>query len=94
MKRKIIILGMVMSGLTSGQDNLTQIKYDINGNDERVYKISQDNYDKYKKVFGGPEIDELGIKENNMFIENYLECKKEKCLDFDIITYKEVLYNY
>ena len=89
-----MILGMVMSGLTSGQDNLTQVKYDTNGNDERVYKISQDNYDKYKKVFGGPEIDELGTKENNMFLEDYLECKKEECLDFDIITYKEVLYNY
>ena len=44
-----MILGMVMSGLTSGQDNLTQVKYDTNGNDERVYKISQDNYDKYKR---------------------------------------------
>ena len=94
MKRKFLILGIVMSGLTCAQDNSTKAKYDVNGTDLRAYKISQDNYDKWRKIYGGPDIRYIGAKENNSILEAYLKCKEEKCLDFDVITYKEVLFNY
>ena len=61
MKRKFLILGIVMSGLT----------------------CAQDNYDKWRKIYGGPDIRYVGAKENNSILEAYLKCKKEKCLEFD-----------
>lgn len=48
--------------------------YDAAGSDERVYDVNQDKYDDWAaKTPGAPDVRYLGSKENNKFLEAYLD---------------------
>lgn len=76
MKKKLLILGITMSGLACAQSNgwhdykVSNIgKY--NQDEKKVYKIRKSDYDKFRLETGAPEIKYWNKKWFDMFVNLY-----------------------